>query len=257
MLKFQIISLFLLFFSFVFGAPVESQDPPITHYVYFDIAHGEEAIGQIKIGLFGSVVPRTVENFFELATKMGEKNRGYNNTIFHRIIKDFMIQGGDFEFGSGIGGYSIYGKKFEDENFKLTHSKIGRLSMANAGPDSNGSQFFITTSITSWLDGKHVVFGQIVEGLDLILEKIQTVKTGKNDRPEKDVRIVKSSGEKNNMITDDQIETYSEIQNPESSGKNVTFIFVALFLLVVVYGGVKVFRTFKEPKYASMKDSED
>lgn len=252
----QIISYFLLLWCFVFAAPVENQDPPITHYVSFDIAHGQDQLGTIKIGLFGSVVPKTVDNFFELATKMGDNNKGYNNTIFHRIIKDFMIQGGDFEYGSGIGGYSIYGKKFEDENFQLSHSKIGRLSMANAGPDSNGSQFFITTSITSWLDGKHVVFGQVVEGLDLIIEKIQNVKTGKHDKPEQDVRIIKSTGEKNNMVTDDQIETYKEIQS-ESSGKNVTFIFAALVLLVIVYAGVKVFRILKEPKYASMKDSED
>lgn len=104
--------MFLLFCS-IFAAPVETnQDPPITHYVYFDVAHGENELGQIKIGLFGSVVPKTVENFFELATNVRDNNMGYNNTIFHRVIKDFMIQGGDFEYSSGIGGYSIYGKKF-------------------------------------------------------------------------------------------------------------------------------------------------
>lgn len=256
MMKFQVVSLLFLL-CYVFAAPVQNQDPPITHYVTFDIAHGEETIGQVKIGLFGSVVPKTVENFYELATKKDEDGAGYEGSIFHRIIKDFMIQGGDFENAAGTGGWSIYGKKFDDENFQLSHDKIGRLSMANAGPDSNGSQFFITTSLTNWLDGKHVVFGQVVEGLDLVMQKIQTVETGKNDKPLKEVKIIKSSGEKNNMVTDDEIQTYTEIADTESSRNNVIFVFVAMVLLVLVYVGVKLRRSFKEPKYASMKDSSD
>lgn len=143
-----------------------------------------------------------------------------------------------------------------DENFDLKHDKIGRLSMANSGPDSNGSQFFITTSITEWLDGKHVVFGQVVEGLDLVLNKIQTVKTGKHDKPEQDLRIIKSSGEKNKMVTDDQIATYTEVAEGDSKWKNVAFVFISMIILVAVYTAVKVKRSL-EPRYTSMKDQTD
>ncbi|CCH44813.1 Peptidyl-prolyl cis-trans isomerase D [Wickerhamomyces ciferrii] len=257
-MKFSILSFLILFISYAFAAPApvgENNDPPITHYVYFDIAHGDEFMGTVKIGLFGSVVPKTVDNFFILATEMGENNRGFNNTIFHRIINDFMVQGGDFATGRGFGGWSIYGERFEDENFELKHDKVGRLSMANAGKDTNGSQFFITTVVTSWLDGKHVVFGQVLEGLNLILEKIQKVKTDQNDKPEIDVKIIKSYGERNNLITDDQIESYKEKSDPEVSNNKFGVVFIALILLVVIYAGVKYYQ--KEPRYASMKDSED
>jgi cyclophilin family peptidyl-prolyl cis-trans isomerase len=159
----------------------------VPEFVYLTIEINNENVGNIVIKLFDDIVPKTTNNFRVLC-----KTKKYASCPFHRIIKDFMIQGGDYTQHNGRGGQSIYGTKFEDENFILKHDRPYLLSMANSGPDTNGSQFFITTSPTPHLDGIHVIFGEVIEGFDIIY-KLNNADTNNDDTPN-DKIIISDSG---------------------------------------------------------------
>nr|XP_046909106.1 peptidyl-prolyl cis-trans isomerase A2-like [Dermatophagoides farinae] len=163
----------------------------VTEEAIFDLSIGGKPVGTIVIGLFGRDVPKTVVNFARLSSAQGFQGKTYRNSRFHRIIPNFMIQGGDIIRGDGRGSFSIYGGRFADENFNIKHTEAGLLSMANSGPDTNGSQFFITLVPTPWLDGKHVVFGKVVSGMEVV-NQIAAVQRDANDRPLEDVIITRS-----------------------------------------------------------------
>ncbi|OTF74028.1 hypothetical protein BLA29_007484 [Euroglyphus maynei] len=172
----------------------------VTDQVTFTVAIGNETAGKIVIGLFGNLAPKTVENFVALASEEGYQGKSYNGSLFHRVIANFMVQGGDITSDDGSGSLSIYGEYFDDENFVLNHGQPGLISMANAGKNTNGCQFFITLVPTPWLDGHHTVFGKVLDGMDLIF-RMSSLPTDSNDRPIQNIRIIDTKTEKVNLQT--------------------------------------------------------
>lgn len=173
-------------------AAAASDSGSITHKVTFVINQGQTTLGTVEIGLYGNIAPKTVRNFVEIAAGIHPKK--YEGTKFHRVIKNFMLQGGDVEHKNGVGSWSIYGRNFPDEAFTLKHTEPFLLSMANAGKDTNGSQFFITTVPTPWLDGKHVVFGKVLKGQDVV-KAVEQTPTDSRDAPITPVYIARASVE--------------------------------------------------------------
>ncbi|KAK7792543.1 hypothetical protein R5R35_008648 [Gryllus longicercus] len=160
----------------------------VTQQVFLDVSIGDEPPGRITLGLFGDVAPKTVRNFVALATG-GVDGRSYKGAIFHRVIRKFMIQGGDVMRQDGTGSTSLYGESFDDETFRVKHTGPGMISMANAGKNTNGCQFFITTVPTPWLDNIHVAFGRVVDGM-AVVHKIENTPTDADDRPLQPVVVV-------------------------------------------------------------------
>ncbi len=176
----------------------KDKDREITRRCYFDINIDGKPAGKIVFGLYGKTVPKTVDNFMELCigakSEKNPKALTYKGSPFHRVIPQFMLQGGDITQGNGMGGESIYGRTFADEDYKLKHDRPGLLSMANAGPNTNGSQFFVTTVVTPWLDGRHVVFGEVIQGMELVsqIEKLGT----ESEKPQNPVTVAASGDKK-------------------------------------------------------------
>merc|ERR1712038_702965 len=162
-------------------------------HVFFDISIADKKLGRIVMQLYMDVTPKTAGNFKAICTGDNKDKLTYKKSIFHRVIKDFMTQGGDITNADGTGGKSIYGEKFADENFLVKHTKGGLLSMANSGKNTNGSQFFITSKETPHLNGKHVVFGEVVEGMDVV-RLIENVEKGESDKPKEDILIEDCGG---------------------------------------------------------------
>ena len=157
--------------------------------VFIDFATRRKKLGRVEIELFENKAPKTVANFLAIITGENNNNYSYKGCNVHRIIPGFMIQTGDFTEGNGTGGMSIYGRYFEDETFQVRHTKPGLLSMSNAGPNTNGSQFFITLDATPWLDGKHVVFGQVISGMDTA-RKVESYGSDNEGKPKEELRII-------------------------------------------------------------------
>ncbi|KAH8670867.1 cyclophilin-like domain-containing protein [Xylariales sp. PMI_506] len=192
-------------------------ETPKRSRVFFDIKIGSKPAGRVTFELYNDIVPKTAENFRALCT--GEKGLGksgkplhYKGSMFHRVIKQFMIQGGDFTEGNGTGGESIYGAKFDDENFEKKHDRPFLLSMANAGPGTNGSQFFVTTVPTPHLDGKHVVFGEVRSGKSII-RQVENLPTQAGDKPNKDA-VIEDCGE----LTGDEAEAAGDSKTADALG---------------------------------------
>ncbi|XP_952655.1 peptidyl-prolyl cis-trans isomerase taCyP precursor, putative [Theileria annulata] len=177
-MKFLVLKLFLLV-SYALCRKPKPVEPShkVTHHVHLEVQTGEKATETLVVGLYGDLVPKTVNNFVSLCegTKIGDKHYSYVDSFFHRVIPNFMVQAGDIVNGNGTGSISIYGDMFEDENFTAKHKK-GVIAMANRGPNTNGSQFYITTVATNWLDGRHVVFGELLEG-EYTLQAIEATGT--------------------------------------------------------------------------------
>ncbi|KAL5007995.1 hypothetical protein ScPMuIL_013576 [Solemya velum] len=215
------ITLFLAVVLSVFSL-VYCANHTVTEEVWLDIeikdhdGPGDDYRGRLVIAMFGDTCPMTTMNFAAIAKGFRRKNEflSYKNTRFHRIVQDFLVQGGDITIGDGTGGKSIFGDKFVDENFKLSHKSTGFVSMANHGRDTNGSQFFIVLNKARWLDTKHVVFGKVIKGMD-VLKTIGSVSTNADQTPKKTVKIIDSGvvGLKNKYdLTNEQVLSEEDIQ---------------------------------------------